>query len=539
MNARERMFGVAVTEEFGTDRAHARAFRLVKGMRKMNLKSVASKVVFVAAVGGAVAFWPAACAGRLSSSATPSAGSAAAPATLLPSPKSFLPGPAFAYAGTGQSGISIADIAEKAAPSVVNVASSRTVKPVEMPFFNDPFFRHFFGPGGPEPEDKRQEHGLGSGVVVSADGLVLTNNHVIEGADEIKVTTADKREFAVKVVGADKKSDLAVLRLQGDVKGLTPIELGDSSRLRLGDVVLAIGNPFGVGQTVTMGIVSAKGRANMGIAAYEDFIQTDAAINPGNSGGALVDMEGKLVGINTAILSRTGGNMGIGFAIPTNMASPIMKALLDHGKVVRGWLGVGIQDINQDLAQAMGLKGTKGILVSDVVDKGPGSKAGLRSGDVVLKLNGEEVQSTGQFRNAIAGAGSGASVKLEVLRDGKPMAIDAKLGELPDDQGKVSKSDTGGQPGLLDGLALEDLNPMIRQKLDVPAGVKAGVVVTEIAPGSAAENSGLHPGDLIIEVNKAPVTDVASFKQAYTKAKDRALLRVVRGGMTMFLVVKR
>jgi serine protease Do len=506
-----------------------------------NLQSMGSKVAFVAALGGAVAFWPAACGGRISSSASPSAGSAATPATLLPSPKSFLPGPAFAHAGTGQNGIAIADIAEKAAPSVVNVASSRTVKPVEMPFFNDPFFRHFFGPGGggPEPDDKRQEHGLGSGVVVSADGLVLTNNHVIEGADEIKVTTSDKREFSVKVLGADKKSDLAVLRLQGDVKGLTPIEIGDSSRLRLGDVVLAIGNPFGVGQTVTMGIVSAKGRANMGIAAYEDFIQTDAAINPGNSGGALVDMEGRLVGINTAILSRTGGNMGIGFAIPTNMASPIMKALMDHGKVVRGWLGVGIQDIDQELAQAMGLKGTKGILVSDIVDKGPGSKAGLRSGDVVLKLNGQDVDSTGQFRNAVAAAGSGATVKLDVLRDGKPMTVEAKLGELPEEQSKVARGDNGGQPGLLDGLALEDLNPMLRQKLDVPPSIKSGVVVTEIAPGSSGANSGLRPGDLIIEVNKTPVTDVGSFKQAYTKAKDRALLRVVRGGMTMFLVVKR
>jgi len=222
------------------------------------------------------------------------------------------------------------------------------------------------------------------------------------------------------------------------------------------------------------------------------------------------------------------------------MAAPIMKALLDHGKVVRGWLGVGIQDIDQDLAQAMGLKGTKGILISDVVDKGPGSKSGLRSGDVVLKLNGDEVQSTGQFRNAIAGAGSGTSVKLDILRDGKPITLDAKLGELPEEQAKVSRGDSGGgQPGLLDGLALEDLNPMMRQKLDVPANVKAGVVVTEIAPGSQAANSGLRPGDVIIEVNKTPVGDIAAFRQAYGKAKDRALLRVVRGGMTMFLVVKR
>jgi serine protease Do len=250
-------------------------------------------------------------------------------------------------------------------------------------------------------------------------------------------------------------------------------------------------------------------------------------------------MEGKLVGINTAILSRTGGSMGIGFAIPTNMAVPIMKALMDHGKVVRGWLGVGIQDIDQELAKAMGLAGTKGILVSEIVDKGPGAKAGLRSGDVVLKVNGEDMHSTGHFRNAIAAAGSGATVKLDVLREGKTMTIEAKLAELPEQQGKSSKGDTGGQPGYLDGLTLEDLGPAIRQKLDLPPNVKSGVVVTDIAPGSSASNSGLRPGDVVIEVNKAPVGDVGAFKLAYSRAKDRALLRVVRGGMTMFLVVKR
>jgi serine protease Do len=507
----------------------------------MNLKSIGSKVILVSASGLAVAYGPAACGGKIASTtATPAAGSAAPPAAIIPSPRSFLPGPAFAHAGTGQNAVSIADIAEKAAPSVVNVASTRNAKQVDMnPLFNDPFFRHFFGPGGQEPGERRQDHGLGSGVIVSGDGLVLTNNHVIDGADEIKVTTSDKREFSVKVVGSDKKSDLAVLRLQGDVKSLTPIEFGDSSRLRLGDVVLAIGNPFAVGQTVTMGIVSAKGRANMGIAAYEDFIQTDAAINPGNSGGALVDMEGRLVGINTAILSRTGGSMGIGFAIPTNMAAPIMKALMDHGKVIRGWLGVGIQDIDQELAQAMHLTGTKGILISEVMDKGPGAKAGLKSGDVVLKLNGQEMQSTGHFRNAIAAAGTGATVKLDVLRDGKTMTVEAKLAELPEQGGKSMRGDSGGQPGFLDGLTLEDLNPAMRQKLDVPANVKSGVVVTQIAPGSPASDSGLRPGDVIIEVNKAPVADVGAFKQAYSKAKDRALLRVVRGGMSMFVVVKR
>jgi serine protease Do len=509
----------------------------------MKAKPIGQKLTFVAALGGAMAIWPAACAGR---GTPPSASSSAVVTTASPGElikKSFLPSPAFAYAKTGEGGASIADVAEKSAPSVVNVASSRTVKNARerMPFFfDDPLFRRFFGPGGgPEPEEHQKEHGLGSGVVVSSDGLVLTNNHVVDGADEIKVTTSDKREFNVKVVGTDAKSDLALLKLQGDVKDLHPIELADSSRLRLGDVVLAIGNPFGVGQTVTMGIVSAKGRANVGIAAYEDFIQTDAAINPGNSGGALVDMEGKLVGINTAILSRSGGNMGIGFAIPSNMAQPIMKALLEHGKVVRGWLGVGIQDIDQDLAQAMNLKSTEGILVSEVMDGGPGQKAGLKSGDVIVRLNGQKVESTGEFRNAIAGAGANATAKLDILRDGKPMSVEAKLGELPEKAGQAQNQENGAEPGALEGLSLQDLTPALRQRLEVPSSVKSGVVVTGVDPGSAAAESGLRPGDLVVEVNKTEVANVGAFKQAYAKSKDRALLRVLREGRSIYLVVKR
>jgi serine protease Do len=341
-------------------------------------------------------------------------------------------------------------------------------------------------------------------------------------------------------VGTDAKSDVAVLRITGDLKGLQPLVLGDSSRLRLGDVVLAIGNPFGVGQTITMGIVSAKGRANVGIAAYEDFIQTDAAINPGNSGGALVDMEGHLVGINTAILSRNGGSMGIGFAIPSNMAQPIMKSLVEHGKVVRGWLGVGIQDVDQDLASAMKLPSVKGVLISEVMEGGPGAKAGLKSGDVVLELSGHEMETTGAFRNAIAASGVSSAVKLEILRDGKSLTVEAKLGELPPEKDGAHASPGDALPsGSLDGLTLEDLNSLLRRKLDVPASVKSGVVVTTVEPGSSAAESGLRPGDLVLEVNKAPATDVGAFKLAYAKAKDRVLFRILRDGRTLFLVVKR
>jgi serine protease Do len=501
------------------------------------------------ATGAALSYWPAACASRGPERAVSSSSAAAAtsPATIATAPNlTILPHPAFAYADTGGSQASIADIAEKAAPSVVNVASSRTIHRVRnegMPFFEDPFFRRFFGPGmgnGQEPEERHQEHGLGSGVIVSNDGIVLTNNHVVDGADEIKVITADKREFNAKVLGTDAKSDVAVLKLQGDTKGLAPLAIGDSSRLRLGDVVLAIGDPFGVGQTITMGIVSAKGRANVGIAAYEDFIQTDAAINPGNSGGALVDMEGHLVGINTAILSRSGGSQGIGFAIPTNMAQPIMKSLIDHGKVVRGWLGVGIQDVDQDLASAMKLHDVRGILISEVMDGSPGAKAGLKSGDVVLKVDGMAVESTGSFRNAIAAAGTGTTVKLELLREGKPITVDAKLGELPPDKAQGGPGQgQQGPVGVLDGLTMSDLNPALRRKLELPASVKGGVVIEQIEPGSNAAESGLRPGDVVVEVDRQAVTDVGKFKELYSKAKDRALLRVVREGRSLFVVVRR
>jgi serine protease Do len=401
----------------------------------------------------------------------------------------------------------------------VNVSSSKGATPAleREPFLDDPVFRRFFGQGDREPRPTRE--GMGSGVVVSADGIVLTNNHVVDGADEIRVTLADKREFQAKVIGKDAKSDVAVLRLEGDVKGLVAIEFGDSSRLRLGDVVLAIGNPFGVGQTITMGIVSAKGRANVGIAAYEDFIQTDAAINPGNSGGALVDMEGRLVGINTAILSRSGGNMGIGFAIPSNMVQPIMKSLMDHGRVVRGWLGIGIQDVNQDLARALDLSSARGVLVADVKEGGPGDKAGLKSGDVILKINGILVNSTGELRNAVAATGAGSQARVELVRRGQTVTLSAVLGELPESGTSSGQPGKAGRGGALDGLTLEDLSDSLRQRLDLPRDHKKGAVVVAVEPGSAAATAGLRPGDVVLEVNRAQVTDVASFTKAYSASE--------------------
>jgi serine protease Do len=456
-----------------------------------------------------------------------------------PVPATIVPHPALAQV-TAQ-GASIADIAERALPSVVNISSTKVTRAArqnQSPL-DDPFFRRFFGPG--ETPRERREQGLGSGVIVSKDGIVLTNNHVVENADEIRVTTSNKREYGARVIGTDPKSDLAVIKLVGDTAQLKPIEIGDSSRLRLGDVVLAIGNPFGVGQTVTMGIVSAKGRANVGIVDYEDFIQTDAAINPGNSGGALVNMQGQLVGINTAILSRTGGNMGIGFAIPMNMAKPIKESLEKHGKVVRGWLGVSIQDMSGELAKGLGLPaGTDGVLISDVSANGPAMRAGLRRGDVIQKLAGVSVGSTGELRNAVAAAGT-TSVKLDILRDGKPLAVEVKLGEMAKDAPDVDQEiPAKAEPGsALDGVRLESLTPGARQKYGIGSNVTSGVVITGVDPASAAARAGLRPGDVVLEIGRQKVDGVERFRELYTGSKGSLLLLVQRNGMSHYLVVRR
>jgi serine protease Do len=291
-----------------------------------------------------------------------------------------------------------------------------------------------------------------------------------------------------------------------------------------------------------MGIVSAKGRANVGIVDYEDFIQTDAAINPGNSGGALINMEGQLVGINTAILSRSGGYMGIGFAIPTNMAKPIMESLQKHGKVVRGWLGVSIQDLDQELVRAFKLQpNTAGVLISDLTAGGPAERAGLKRGDVIQKINGAPVLSTGELRNAIAAAGTGVEVKLEILRDGKPRTVSAKLGEMPVEAAQASNgpSGPGAQPGTLDGLTLESLNPALRRKFQIGERVSKGVVVTGVEPSSPAARAGLRPGDVVLEVNREKVDGVERFKELYGGVKGNALLLVHRAGSTIYLIARR
>ena len=330
-----------------------------------------------------------------------------------------------------QGPVSYAQAVRQAAPSVVNIYTSKVVQQQLNPFFDDPFFRHFFGQEG-LPRRERLQSSLGSGVIVSSDGYLLTNHHVVAGADEIRVALRDGREAFARVVGSDAESDLAVLRIELD--NLPAIRLASSDTLEVGDVVLAIGNPFGVGQTVTQGIVSALGRTSLGINTYEDFIQTDAAINPGNSGGALINPYGQLLGINTAIFSRSGGSQGIGFAIPSNLAREIMLDLINEGFVIRGWLGVEVQELTPQLAHSLGLSSTRGLIIAGLVRQGPAHRAGLRPGDVLLQVNGEPVGNARQTINRIARLKPDSLAQLRILRDGRPLELNARVQQRPAQQ---------------------------------------------------------------------------------------------------------
>jgi serine protease Do len=435
--------------------------------------------------------------------------------------------PAYAYAANG----SVADVVEKVMPSVVNIFTTRKAKASDRSKMH-PFFREYFRNRRQAPP--KGGSALGSGVIISADGIVLTNNHVVKEADKIWVRLHDKRKVEAKIIGTDPKSDLAVLRIK-NAKELRPLAFGDSARMRLGDAVLAIGNPFGVGQTVTMGIVSAKGRANVGIVDYEDFIQTDAAINPGNSGGALVNLRGELVGINTAILSRSGGYQGIGFAIPSNMAKPIMTSLINNGKVVRGWLGVVIQETTEELAKALKLPHTRGVVISDVDDTGPAKKGGIKRGDLVTEVNGQPVHSPGKLRNAIASAGAHASVSVSLIRKGKSKTITLKLAELPADLGGSGSTPTDTKMGL----KLDKLTPSARKQYDISRRVRGGLVITKVSHHSAAAQVGLRSGDVILELNRVTINTVRRFNQLYSQARGRVLLLVYRKGITNYLFLPK
>lgn len=442
--------------------------------------------------------------------------------------------------------LGLSKVAASAMPAVVSVASThvREAQAPNLPF-DDPFFRRFFGPGSPFSGPgsapggaPRTEHGLGSGVLVTGN-VILTNAHVVEGAKTLVVTTQDRRNLDVELAGTDPQSDLAVLRIKSDTKGLKFLDFADSDAAQLGQVVLAIGNPFGVGETVTMGIVSAKGRADLGIADYEDFIQTDAAINPGNSGGALVDLDGNLLGVPTAILSRSGGYMGVGFAIPSNMARPIMQSLLDTGHVVRSYLGVSIQDVDQDLATALGLKTPQGVLISDVLANGPSAKAGLQRGDVVLSINGSLVNSTGQLRNKVATAGVGKSVNVEVWRKGERRTIQVTLAAVPDQKGSEKSAPTLGAAKTNPfGVTLSPLDAAARRRLGIPASVSSGVVVNEVANDSKAYEAGIRAGDVIIELAGHPTGSAAQVNDAWQKSSGSVPVLLARDGHTMYVVAK-
>ena len=448
------------------------------------------------------------------------------------------PAPAF----TSQGGVTIADVTEKTIDSVVNISATRVVqqKQFGMSLFD------FFGNGQRQPQPReRKAQSLGSGVVVSNDGIIVTNNHVVENADGIQVVFHDGSEINAKVVGTDPLSDLAVLKLEKKVKGLKAISYGNSESLRLGEVVVAIGNPFGVGQTVTMGIVSAKGRTLKSPNKYEDFIQTDAAINPGNSGGALVNMNGELIGINTAILSRSGGSQGIGFAIPTTMVEPIVSNLLKDGKVKRGYLGVGIQDLTKELATGLGLKDKKGALVSDVVAGGAGEKAGLKQGDLVTALNNKRVRSSTAFRNRIASLGPNKIARMSVIRNGKNRIVTARLDQRPTDAlasanqpGKQPKQKSTKGKGLFKGVQVTALTDKMRQNKKIPKTLK-GVVVTAVDPTESFGRINLRPGDVIVEINRQAIKSVNDFKKFGNKTKNSIAVLVWRNGMTIYQSLSR
>jgi serine protease Do len=431
---------------------------------------------------------------------------------------------------------SFAPVVKKAQPAVVNISTTvvRRVRGAEVP----DFFEYFFGPGFRPPREQRGQS-LGSGVMVRPDGYLLTNAHVVEGATDIRVATADRREFKAQLVGSDPQTDIAVLKIEGS--GFPTIPFGDSSRIEVGDIVLAIGNPFGIGQTVTMGIVGAVGRSGLNIEAYEDFIQTDAAINPGNSGGALINTKGELIGINTAILSRSGGNQGIGFAVPVNMARNVMEQIIKSGKVVRGYMGAGIQDVTPDLAKGFGLKQTAGVAITQVEPNSPAEKAGLRAGDVVTALNGQPVNSANELRLRVSQTPPGTTVKLKVVReDGSESELPVTLAQLPSrgESGSPAQSSRRGRGGALEGVEVEDLTPRVARQLGLPRDV-TGVVVVDVDPASPAAAAGLRSGDVIQRVNRQPVESVADFNRLVRQAEGKPVLLLVnRGGRTAFIVVE-
>ncbi|RWL17887.1 MAG: DegQ family serine endoprotease [Mesorhizobium sp.] len=403
------------------------------------------------------------------------------------------------------------DVLEEITPAVVNIAVTSATSSETNPLYNDPFFRRYFN----LPE-QRQQQSAGSGVIVDAEkGYILTNHHVVADAGEISVTLKDRRRFPAKLVGSDKATDIALLKVEAD--NLTALPFGNSDQLRVGDSVVAIGNPFGLGQTVTSGIVSALGRSGINVEGYEDFIQTDASINPGNSGGALVTAEGRLVGINTAIIAPAGGNVGIGFAVPIAMASAVMKQLIERGEVRRGRIGVAIQDLTPDLAEALGLAEAQGAVVSSVEQDSPAADAGIQAGDVIVAIGKHQIRGSADLRNRVGLTPVGSQVEIAYLRDGRRGSATIRI---------EAEGSGGGEatPGRLQGAEFQD--------------VKGNVVIAAVEEGSAAARFGLRTGDVVVAVNRQPVSTVAELTAALREATGTIALDLLRGGMRLFLVIR-
>jgi len=438
-----------------------------------------------------------------------------------------------------ESGKAFSEIASAISPSVVNISTTKVMKRELAPFLEDPF-SEFFSPFRDFKMPKKwKEQSLGSGVIISPDGYIITNNHVVEQADEIRVTLFDKRSFKAKVIGSDNKTDVAIVKIDAD--NLYAAQWGDSDKLQVGEFVLAIGNPYGLSHTVTMGIISAVGRANVGIADYEDFIQTDAAINPGNSGGPLVNTRGELIGINTAIFSRSGGYQGIGFAVPSNMARLVMDQLLQKGKVTRGWLGVTIQEITPELSQKFGLKTAKGALIGDVAKGSPAEKAGIKRGDIILEFNGKKVSDVGNLRNMVAQSKVGVQIPLTIMRSGKEYGINVTTSELPKDVSEITPGNVPEDtaPEGLTGLNVMELTREISRQLGLPRDEK-GVVVVRVEPGSSVEDAGLRKGDVIQEIDRKKIISLDDYIRivATIHSGDTVLMFINRDGKKFYVTIK-
>ncbi len=437
------------------------------------------------------------------------------------------------------------NVVKKAKPAVVHIQVEKTISGSsrfhgQEEFFNNPFFERFFGPQfrrqNPQQPRNHKQQGQGSGFIISKDGYILTNNHVVENADTITVTLDNKEEVKAKLIGTDPQTDVALIKIKNG-RDLPTIPLGNSETLEVGEWVIAIGNPFGLSQTVTVGVVSAKGRSRVGINEYENFIQTDAAINPGNSGGPLLNIHGEVIGINSALFSRTGGYMGIGFAIPIDMVKAIEGQLHSYGKVTRGWLGVAIQDVNEDLAKSFGLDEAHGILISEVQQDSPAEEAGLQQGDVIIKLDDIVLMDVNNLRNRVAMLIPDTKAEIEIIRDGKNKVVSVTIGEQPSDFGNISKTPDGKASLDEFGLALQDLTPELAEKLGYQE--KQGVLISDVEPDNVAAKSGLKPGQLIEEVNKERVRNLKELQTILKNSQNpkRLLLRIRSGNFSHYVVL--